>query len=709
MNKRVVYLLLLISIISTITITSNVQAQSVACLPNQTIIYLSSSTNAHGAAANATSGYSAAVCYDQLFGTSYQGDSYACNGINKVVRLNGLTNAHAEEIWRSTQGYTDICFGNLQCRTVSGTCSSGEVETLRLYSNTNSHLALPGTLSGSLSVCCKIRGNITEPYWADLGGQAISTSNVGNTVAMIVPGQDLNNQQINYTVEKKSTSWIFFTTWTGKSSYQGLNQLRIKLTEEGTFRFRARLAGQSTDKVSAELEVSADETNNPPIVSIKAPIDAGVYFLNQTLLFRQESSDSDDAQLTYLWNFGDGRTSTEANPQAPYNYQRPGQKTITLRVTDARGLATEVRAEILIINSTYGLAYISTPKYKESITGLDVKFDASIKSYMIDVTYNPLRITCVAGTCPNQTADGQHTILGTPATIQTMNFLWQLSDGYSKSGNGEESATVNYRFTSPGQKSATMNISINGNNASTWANFTLYLPTTTPYCTTSASSATWTTSTSSTSSESTNAMNDCYRAGGYGGVTMCCPSGHTCTQTGSQYKCLPGGANSCSDYKTRTACESAPASVAKESVKSDSQGNITCGEPTKYYIGQDGKSYREVADNCRCIWSNTTTSCNSAYDTIKECTDGSCRETIGSCSTTVTLSADLCSTTQKVRKYEISSVWTGSVDAVPTSCRDGIIEKGCVDFSQIKLPFFGYAQSLIAIIMIIAFYYFRRK
>jgi PKD repeat protein len=47
------------------------------------------------------------------------------------------------------------------------------------------------------------------------------------------------------------------------------------------------------------------------------------------------SRDPDGGAITYLWNFGDGSTSSEANPV--HTYTTPGTYTATLKVTDPSG------------------------------------------------------------------------------------------------------------------------------------------------------------------------------------------------------------------------------------------------------------------------------------------------------------------------------------------------------------------------------------
>ena len=56
-----------------------------------------------------------------------------------------------------------------------------------------------------------------------------------------------------------------------------------------------------------------------------------------SVVFRSYSTDA----ASYLWDFGDGNTSTEANPD--YTYAVGGVYTVTLKTTSADGLVAAVR------------------------------------------------------------------------------------------------------------------------------------------------------------------------------------------------------------------------------------------------------------------------------------------------------------------------------------------------------------------------------
>jgi glucose/arabinose dehydrogenase/PKD repeat protein len=70
------------------------------------------------------------------------------------------------------------------------------------------------------------------------------------------------------------------------------------------------------------------------------------------------SSDPEGGALTYLWNFGDGTTSTAANPTKTYSAN--GQRTATLTVTDPGG-RTGNASVVVTVGNTAPTVTLSTP------------------------------------------------------------------------------------------------------------------------------------------------------------------------------------------------------------------------------------------------------------------------------------------------------------------------------------------------------------
>ncbi len=111
----------------------------------------------------------------------------------------------------------------------------------------------------------------------------------------------------------------------------------------------ALVVGMLSGCVEEEEEPPA---NNAPVASFSYLADG------KTLTFTDGSTDADDT-LTYLWDFGDGNTSTEQNPT--HLYADNGTYTVTLTVTD--GTDTDTDEEVIIVGNvapTAGFTYVAT-------------------------------------------------------------------------------------------------------------------------------------------------------------------------------------------------------------------------------------------------------------------------------------------------------------------------------------------------------------
>ena len=83
--------------------------------------------------------------------------------------------------------------------------------------------------------------------------------------------------------------------------------------------------------------------NLEPTASFRAPSTANV---GEGIRFVDESTDPEGGPLTYLWNFGDGSTSTARNPI--HEYDTPEAVIVTLLVTDDEGATHTATLTIVI-------------------------------------------------------------------------------------------------------------------------------------------------------------------------------------------------------------------------------------------------------------------------------------------------------------------------------------------------------------------------
>ncbi len=95
------------------------------------------------------------------------------------------------------------------------------------------------------------------------------------------------------------------------------------------------------------LDYSGGPVNNPPVANSSASTTGGPAPL--TVNFSSAgSSDPEGQGLTYNWNFGDGTSSTSANPTKTFNVE--GSYAVTLTVSDGTNNATAVPINIQVGN-----------------------------------------------------------------------------------------------------------------------------------------------------------------------------------------------------------------------------------------------------------------------------------------------------------------------------------------------------------------------
>ena len=70
------------------------------------------------------------------------------------------------------------------------------------------------------------------------------------------------------------------------------------------------------------------------------------YTTGEEIYFKANATDANSDTMTYLWDFGDGVTATQADPQHVYN--TAGTYTVTVTVTDARDGVAMKTFEVVI-------------------------------------------------------------------------------------------------------------------------------------------------------------------------------------------------------------------------------------------------------------------------------------------------------------------------------------------------------------------------
>lgn len=140
----------------------------------------------------------------------------------------------------------------------------------------------------------------------------------------------------------------------------------------------------ATDNTSQSVTVSGGTTNNPPTA------DFTVTTNDLTAVFTDQSSDSDGSIVSWVWNFGDGNTSTAQNPN--HTYEADGTYAVTLTVTDDGGATDDEIQNITVtgpagditLQATYrkvrGIRYVDLTWSGATGTNVSVKVNGSINT-----------------------------------------------------------------------------------------------------------------------------------------------------------------------------------------------------------------------------------------------------------------------------------------------------------------------------------------
>jgi hypothetical protein len=156
------------------------------------------------------------------------------------------------------------------------------------------------------------------------------------------------SEPIDVTAVAFDDTWYSFdVTEEVRNSQECYLALVLTVESEGES-FHTNFDSKEFYKDNPRLVIEHEATQEPPVASFTySPPDPQV---NDTITFDASgSSDTDGTIVSYLWDFGDGETSTSQNPTHAYNQE--GSYNVTLTITDNDGLtdtATATIADIVI-------------------------------------------------------------------------------------------------------------------------------------------------------------------------------------------------------------------------------------------------------------------------------------------------------------------------------------------------------------------------
>lgn len=125
-------------------------------------------------------------------------------------------------------------------------------------------------------------------------------------------------------------------------------------------------------------EEKKEPANNAPVISFTYTVDHNTSMDGGTVDFDSTATDADNDNLTYLWDFGDGNTSTEADPQTIYAIN--GTYTVMVTVSDSTDETTA--SETVIVGNVAPVASFMYTTLDMNVTFNSTSTDGNIDALL---------------------------------------------------------------------------------------------------------------------------------------------------------------------------------------------------------------------------------------------------------------------------------------------------------------------------------------
>jgi subtilisin family serine protease/PKD repeat protein len=206
---------------------------------------------------------------------------------------------------------------------------------------------------------------------------------------------------IYYTGDASNPSWTFLTTL--KPAAGGSQVLSATFTlpagslqaVRGNFRYSGTAGSCTTGSYDDRDDLvfaTVSGGPQPPVASFTSSC------TGLTCSFADTSTDSDGTIASRSWNFGDGGSSTAANPS--HSYAAAGSFTVTLTVTDSQGLSS-TRTQTVTVSAPTSISLGATKRTVGKKRYVDLTWSGAAGAN-VDVFRNGTRVTTTAN-------DGAHT------------------------------------------------------------------------------------------------------------------------------------------------------------------------------------------------------------------------------------------------------------------------------------------------------------
>ncbi len=318
--------------------------------PNQLLGSYNSGVTLGGSSAVNASGDTSATFSGTSTGTAATVDSFT----------NPTT--YAEELWFNT---TTTRGGKLIGFSSSRTGSSSSYDR-HVYMLNDGRLRY-GVYTGSQTVIDSAQ-SYNDGAWHHLVAQQNSVSGMQLWVDGVLVGSNPQTGAQNYT-----GYWRIGgdNTWGGATS----NYFAGSLDEVAVY---SRTLSQS-EILDHLVQGGGDLPNVAPVASFTSSVNKLAVSFDGS-----SSSDSDGTVASYLWDFGDGSTSTLAEPA--HTYAAAGTYSVTLTVTDNEGATGTVTQDVTAVANALPTASFTSTVTKQSVSFASTASDpdGTVASYLWD-------------------------------------------------------------------------------------------------------------------------------------------------------------------------------------------------------------------------------------------------------------------------------------------------------------------------------------
>lgn len=183
--------------------------------------------------------------------------------------------------------------------------------------------------------------------------QAVNVLNVvptpafNHTPLVATDLDEINFSDISTDVDGKIVSW-YWDFGDGNSSH---NKYTTHMyADNGTY--IVRLSVTDDDNATKEISKTLTILNVAPIAQFNYQPSNPTF--NDTLQFFDISTELDGVIEEWLWDFGDGSSSSERSPF--HHFRNEGKYTVTLRVTDNDGASSSIKKDLMLVDPSPGEA-----------------------------------------------------------------------------------------------------------------------------------------------------------------------------------------------------------------------------------------------------------------------------------------------------------------------------------------------------------------